>query len=233
MSKAPEISIVIPCCNEEENIKIAVEQLSQLKSQLGDIELVFVDDGSRDRTYDLLSEISKTSDLVRIHRHPTNLGLGAAIRSGLEASRGEIIVTTDCDGTYGFQDIPKIIEKLKSGFDVITASPYHPQGKVENVHGYRLLLSKACSLVYRMILRTGIYTFTSLFRAYRRVVVENIKIESNGFLGGTELLVKAIRAGYRVGELPATLRTRERGVSKAKLFATTKAHIRFQLSLLK
>jgi len=122
---------------------------------------------------------------------------------------------------------------LVSNADIVTASPYHPNGHVEGVPRYRLLFSFGASLLYRLLVSWKIHTWTALYRAYRRPVIENISFESNDFLAGTELLVKALRAGYRVSEFPTTLQVRTFGQSSIKIARVTKMHLKFQARLLK
>ena len=102
---------------------------------------------------------------------------------------------------------------------------------VENVPTYRVVLSKAASLMYRVILHWDIHTYTCMFRAYRRRVIETVGFESDGFLGVTELLANAVDAGYGVGELPCTLRARRYGQSKARVLQIIRSHLRFQWQL--
>ena len=165
---------------------------------------------------------------IRFERHPANQGLGAAIRTGFKAARGELIVTTDSDGTYHFSEIPALLSHLSSEVDIVTGSPYHPQGGVAGVPPYRLILSRGSSAIYRILVSWHVHTYTCLFRAYRREVIDRISFASDGFLAGTELLVKAMLAGYRVAEHPAVLHRRTFGESKAKLVRTILAHLQFQ-----
>jgi dolichol-phosphate mannosyltransferase len=87
--------------------------------------------------------------------------------------------------------------------------------------------------LYRLLVSWKIHTWTALYRAYRRPVIENVTFESNDFLAGTELLVKALRAGYKVSEFPTTLHVRTFGQSSIKIARVTKLHLKFQLRLLK
>jgi dolichol-phosphate mannosyltransferase len=116
--------------------------------------------------------------------------------------------------------------------DIVTASPYHPKGAVEGVPQYRLLFSFGASMLYRVLVSRHVHTWTSLLRAYRRPVIENVSFESDGFLAGTELLVNALQAGYTVAEFPTTLHVRTFGQSSIKIARVTKAHLKFQARLL-
>jgi dolichol-phosphate mannosyltransferase len=232
-----EISIVIPAYNEAEGVTQTAASLRSVLNYLRkthNVEVVFVNDGSRDETERLLKETFADDSKVRVVSHEVNKGLGAAIRTGFAHATGDIIVTTDFDGTYAFNTIPQLLGRIIiDNVDIVTASPYHPNGQVEGVPRYRLLFSFGASLLYRLLVKWDIHTWTALFRAYRRRVVENVTFESNDFLAGTELLVKALKAGYKVSEFPTTLRVRTFGQSSIKIARVTKAHLKFQARILR
>jgi dolichol-phosphate mannosyltransferase len=155
-----------------------------------------------------------------------------ALRTGFARARGDIVVTTDSDGTYPFTTIPDMLALLEPGIDIVTASPYHPAGGVDGVPAYRLLFSKGASFLYRVLLDPHLHTYTAMYRAYRGEVIERISTNSDGFLMVTELMVGALLAGYKVAEFPATLRVRRYGQSKARVWQITRSHLRFQARVL-
>ncbi|MDL1909419.1 glycosyltransferase family 2 protein [Chloroflexi bacterium CFX6] len=240
-----KLSVVVPCFNEEDNIgKLKNEFFPVVEGLLGSsvdggkiesVEVVFVDDGSRDGTYVALKEAFGAYDhpsiTVGFEKHEVNRGLGAAMRTGFKAVTGDIIVTTDSDGTYHFSTIPSLLGHLKGRVAIVTASPYHPKGEVVGVPGYRIFLSRGSSLLYRILLSWRVHTYTALYRAYRREVIDRISFAADDFLGGTELMVKAMLKGYQVDEFPAALHRRMFGVSKAKLMRTIISHLNFQARL--
>jgi dolichol-phosphate mannosyltransferase len=234
-----DVSIVIPCHNEALGLQNLEEQLGPVLDTLratANVELVLVDDGSSDETWERMQALAENSRLnagpVVLKRHVFNRGLGAAMRTGFAAASGRVIVTTDSDATYRFGEIPLLLERLSPGIDVVTASPYHPAGGVDGVPAYRLVLSRGSSAIYRLLVGGHLHTYTALFRAYRCDVIRSVSFSADGFLAVAELLVNAIRAGYRVAEHPTTLHSRVAGVSKAKLARTVAAHLRFQFSVL-
>ncbi len=234
-----DLTIVIPFYNEADNITKLKEELTPVVQELAlarSVELVFVDDGSTDGSLQALQPAFEDGGLAGVvkkyERHAQNRGLGAALKTGFAAAVGREIVTTDSDGTYKFSNIPKLLAQLESGADIVTASPYHPEGGVAGVPAYRLVLSQGSSMIYRVLVDWKIHTYTCLFRAYRRQVIDTISFESDGFLAGTELMVKGMLAGYRVSEFPAVLYRRAYGVSKARLIQTIRAHLGFQWKVL-
>lgn len=242
-----KLSVVVPCYNEEDNIdKLKSEFFPVIEKLIGSclpdgellesVEVIFVDDGSKDATYSSLkatfSLLNHPAIAVKFEKHALNRGLGAALRTGFKSSSGDIIVTTDSDGTYRFSTIPAMLEHLKENVAIVTASPYHPEGEVVGVPGYRIFLSRGSSMLYRILINRNVHTYTALFRAYRREVVNQIPFAANDFLGATELMVKAMLKGYRVEEFPAALHRRMFGVSKAKLIKTIASHLNFQTRIL-
>lgn len=243
-----KLSVVIPCCNELENIPKLKNELFPVVIRLLEpgsiagmesiefIEMIFVDDGSQDGTSQGLRQAFGGMFLPGLECkflfHEKNFGLGAALRTGFINASGDIILTLDCDGTYQFSQIPALLKCLKPGVDIVTASPYHPLGGVEGVPAYRLLFSKGSSFLYRILVNWHIHTYTCLFRAYRARVINKVRFSSNDFLGGTELLVKAILGGYSVVEYPAVLRKRIYGVSKARIARTVRSHLKFMIGLI-
>lgn len=230
-----DLSVIVPCYNEVEGIPKIQGELFPVLADLAKsytLEVIFVDDGSRDGTWDALHQAFTNGNeqpvAIVFERHKVNRGLGAAIRTGFAAARGNIVITTDSDGTYKFSTIPDLLTRLTPDIDIVTASPYHPQGGVAGVPAYRLVLSRGSSTIYRLLVNWRVHTYTALFRAYRRAVVDNVPFESDGYLAGTELLVNGMLKGYRVTEYPAVLHSRILGVSKAKLARTIWAHLRFQ-----
>ena len=239
------LSVVIPCYNERDNVDRLKNEFfpvleGLLGSQLADgkvnsVEVVFVDDGSKDGTYEALKgafgSCENPAIVVKLEKHAVNRGLGAALRTGFSAARGEVIITTDSDGTYRFSTIPCLLERLIDKVAIVTASPYHPDGKVVGVPGYRVFLSRGSSLLYRILLNWHTHTYTAVYRVYRREVISQVPFAADDFLGGTELMVKAMLKGYQVEEFPAVLHRRAFGVSKAKLLKTIVSHLKFQARL--
>lgn len=237
METTVKISLVIPAYNESEGVHQTAAALRNLLVYLRktqDVEVVFVNDGSKDDTAKLLTEEFKDDPKIRVISHEVNKGLGAAIRTGFQHATGDIIITTDFDGTYPLNTVPQMLARMVvDNVDIVTASPYHPNGHVEGVPRYRLVFSFGASLLYRLLVSWRIHTWTALYRAYRRKVVETVTFESNDFLAGTELLVNALQAGYRVTEFPTTLHVRTFGQSSIKIARVTKLHLKYQFRLLK
>lgn len=223
------VSLVTPLYNEADGIPMLSQTLQKLAAKLEpkyELELVMVDDGSKDGTTEVAKQNFGWSSRVIHAKHDRNRGLGAAVRTGMSKATGDVICTIDSDCTFDPLHIPEMLEVMeREKVDIVTASPYHPEGGVENVLPWRLLLSKGASVVYRRVAACKLYSYTSLLRAYRREVIENVPFDSDGFSATTELLLKAANQGYKVAEVPAILKTRLIGVSKMKVAGTIKMHL--------
>ncbi len=229
-----KLSLIIPCYNEEEGINNLDENLKPVIKELEgkyELELIFVDDGSKDQTNKLLWDHFGSLDYVKIIKHPINKNLGAALRTGFYHSTGDIVVTLDSDCTYSPSEIHSLIKGLGDS-DIVTASPYHPLGKVDGVPGYRLLLSKSICIIYRLLTGSKINTFTSIFRAHKKEVIENVDFKSDNFLATAEMLINSLKKGYKVNEYPTTLHVRQYGSSSMKLLKVIKSHAKFASNLL-
>jgi dolichol-phosphate mannosyltransferase len=234
--KMEKLSIIVPCYNEEKGIGHLHNQLVPVLNTLQEawnLELIFVDDGSVDNTHQLLHEKFSSLEYVKIIKHEVNMNLGGAMRTGFSHATGDVIVTMDSDCTYHPQQIPELLSHLDEDTDIVAASPYHPMGKVENVPSYRLLLSKGICQIYRTLTGSDIHTFTALFRAQKRHIIDNVPFESNNFLATAETLIYAMNKGYKVKEYPTTLSVRQYGVSKMRLFGVIKSHLSFVFKLTK
>ena len=224
------LSIIIPCFNEEPCLANLFDKLAPILSEMGksyDVEVIFIDDGSTDRTLRILEAEVKKDPRLHVVKHDRNKGIGAAVRTGFSSARGDILVAADSDCTYPLKEIPRMLRFLDDGFDIVTASPYHPDGSVMGVPAYRLFLSKGVTMLYNLVLRTHIYTYTSMFRAYRRKVIEEVTFKSDSFIAMVEILARAVSKGFTVKEMPTTLYSRIYGVSKMKTLKVIWGHMKF------
>jgi dolichol-phosphate mannosyltransferase len=232
----PSVCILIPMCNEEESLPLLRARLQTLHWSLRNryrLHYLFVDDGSSDDTSRLLATAVPAGASYEVHTHATNRGIGAAFRTGFEHVAADIVCTIDADCSYGPEHLSKMIQEVESErTDVIVASPYHPQGGVEGVQRWRLLLSTLCSRLYRALSPLKLYTYTSIFRVYKGSFVRRAQFRSDDFVAAVELLLCAAYLGCRISEMPLTLRRRSAGVSKMRIARTIRGHAALLLDCL-
>ena len=234
-SQRKPVTLVIPCFNEQKVLPYLANTLRKVASDFDasyELSYVFVDDGSSDATWQTLHTQFASFERCEFLRHEVNRGVAAAILTGIRAARTEIVCSIDCDCTYDPHQLRDLIPKLDEGVAVVTASPYHPSGRVLNVPGWRLFLSRGLSFMYRRLFNQKLYTYTSCFRAFRRSEVAHLELRESGFLGVAEMLVQLDREGRRIVEQPAVLEVRLLGQSKMKLARTIRGHLRLLARML-
>jgi dolichol-phosphate mannosyltransferase len=230
------IRFVIPAYNERDNIPNLMADLAPRARELG-ARVIFVDDGSKDGTADVIEEHADGLHLA-IVRHKVNRGLGTAINSGLRAALGEsqdddAIVTLEADNTSDLDDLPAMLKKFEEGYDVVLASVYAPGGRIVGVAPWRLAASRSVSNAFRYVggLR-DVHTLSSLYRVYRAGTLRRaaetygyLLVREPGFAANVELLLKLYNAGATVAEVPTVNDwSRRLGVSKMNLRPTVMAY---------
>ena len=220
-----KLTVVFPLYNEEALLPGLPDVMERIRAALTGHELSFlaVDDGSVDGTAAGLERI----DGLRVVAHGRNRGVGAAQETGLLQAQGEAAVVYDPDEAYRPEDLAPLVRALEDpGADLVTLSPYHPEGGVEGVGPLRLWLSKTASALYRRRLRSRLHTFTCAVRAYRLDAVRPLLPLPADFTAAAFLIAVALRAGLRVIEVPARLHARRAGGSKMRVLRTIRAHLR-------
>ncbi|HMS40870.1 MAG TPA: glycosyltransferase [Pyrinomonadaceae bacterium] len=223
------ITIIIPCYNEEAALPYLSNTLRSLESELSENyspEFIFVDDKSKDATFDKLNELFGKKKNVKIIQHDTNQGVAAGIMTGIKAAETDIVCSMDCDCTYDPHELVNMLPLLTEKVDLVTASPYHRDGGVRNVPEWRLFLSKGASWLYRRTLKAKLATYTSCFRIYRRSSFVDMPLQEKGFLGVAEMLGRLDLKGGKIIEFPAVLEVRLFGFSKMKTARTIFGHLK-------
>ena len=234
---------VIPAFNERENIGSLLEDLRP-RANAAAARVIVVDDGSADGTAEEV-ERHATGLSLRLVRHRTNQGLGAALRSGLaaaleDADEGSVIVSIEGDNTSDLDDLPAMLEQLEAGADVVMASFLAPGGRLLGVVRWRAWASRCVSALFRLV--AGLREFhqvTPLYRAYRVGAIRRAAalygedlITEQGFAVNVELLVKLRSCGASVVEVPTKLDwRRRRGHSKLPLTSTVFRYLRLLVAL--
>jgi dolichol-phosphate mannosyltransferase len=231
-----KIIAVLPAYNEEANIGKLLTRISNSMNEAGlSFEVIVVDDGSKDRTREILDKYAERLPL-RICSHPVNMGLGAAIRDGLQtavdcAREDDIIITMDADETHSPGLILRMGRMIQEGFDVVIASRYQPGARVLGVPLHRRMVSYFASSLFRILFPTpGVRDFTCGYRAYRagalKKAVEHFGpafVDQTGFQCMVDIILKLRTMDLIFGEVPMLLRyDLKGGDSKMRVFRTAK-----------
>ena len=226
--KKQEVSVVIPVYNEAASLPYLKRALDELinQSDIYALKFIFVDDGSKDNTYQVLCDSFNSRNDCTIIRHQSNKGIAEALRTGIVSANTDIVCSMDADCSYDPLELLNMIPMLEEGVDMVTASPYHNVGSVRNVPKWRLFLSKSLSKLYHVTLHNKLATYTSCFRVYRRDSVSKIPPGYSGFLGVLELLAKLDINGGKVVEYPTVLQCRIFGHSKMQVARNIVGHLK-------
>lgn len=203
---ASSLSIVVPAFDEEERLGATLEAaLRYLYASVADFEILVVDDGSRDRTADIATEIGRRHPGVRLVRLPENRGKGAAVRAGVLAARGSRILFMDADGATPMSEIGKLSRSLDAGADVAIGSRElgRRDGRVD-ARLHRRLIGRTFHRVVEWISIEGFLDTQCGFKLFRGPVAKDLFSSSRvqGFGFDVEVLVLAELRGYRVDEVP-------------------------------
>jgi len=236
------ISIVCPFFNEESIIELAtLRMLGNLRQQLGPSgwELILVDDGSKDSSLEILLRILKMQPgAVRLITLARNQGRGRALKTGIDAARGDVIVTTEVDCSWGDDIVPRLVNVLEEQpeIDFVVASPHLPGGGLANVPLNRVLLTTVGNLIIRGLFASGVTMNTGMTRAYRRGVIQPLVAHENGKEFHLEVLLKLLTLGFKAGEIPATITWQDKKLarhveskrkSSTNIQKTINSHLRF------
>jgi dolichol-phosphate mannosyltransferase len=207
-------TVCLPTYNERENVERMVRALGE-----HGVSVLVIDDNSPDGTGELADRLAQELDYVSVLHRERKEGLGPAYLAGFRhalAAGAELILEMDCDFSHDPADVPRLIEATENE-DLVIGSRYVDGGSIRNWGLLRRLVSAGGSFYARAILGVDVRDLTGGFKCYRRSVLETIDLDaisSRGYAFQIETTYRAIRAGFRVDEIPITFVDREQGGSK-------------------
>jgi len=203
----PQVSIVVPFFNEQENIGELYGSLKRVLDGLKvSYELIFIDDGSQDQTYPTLVGLFDRDENVRIIKLRKNFGQTAALQAGFDYARGEIIISMDGDLQHDPEDIPAMLEKMKEGYDIVSG---WRKRRVDNFF-LRKLPSLLANRMMRKLSGVQIHDFGTTFKAYKKDVIKSVRL-----YGELHRFIPALisREGVKITEIPIKNIVRKKGKS--------------------
>lgn len=224
MNNEIEVSVVLPCLNEEDAIKTCIGKIKKVfEKEAIKGEIIVSDNGSNDRSMEIAT--AEGANVVVEMRK----GYGAAYLRGLKEARGKYIIIADSDNTYDFYDIPAFLKKLKEGFDFVLGSRFKgriKKGAMSWSHRYvgNPILSGMC----RLFFRTKLSDIHSGMRAFTKEAYRKMRLKSLGMEFATEMVVAALQNNIKLCEIPIDYHPRE-GKSKLEPFPDAWRHFRFML----
>lgn len=209
MEKLKEVSAFFPAYNEEKNIENMVRQAEKVLGEVAEkYEIIVIDDGSKDRTAEIVNQISTGNERVRLVSHKKNMGYGMALRTGFKSCKYEWMVFTDSDGQFDFSEFPNFIEEQrKTGADLVVG--YYRKRAVPFKRKFNTFIWQ---LIIRALLGLKIRDIDCGFKFIRkRVIDEMTLISERGAFISTEFLSKAVQHKYKIVEIPVNHYPRKAG----------------------
>ena len=235
------IWILLPAYNEEDSLPILLPKIAEaLTAKALSFRIVVVNDGSSDRTAQMLAEYAQSMPLDVVS-HRINRGLGETERDGFEhiamqCDPSDIIIRMDCDDTHEPDYVPALLAKIEEGYDVVNTSRFQTGGGQIGVSRYRAFVSRAANLFMKFVFRIpGLRDCSCGYRAYRASVIQDaisvfgnnfVQLRGLGFTSTLEMIVKLHLMGCRFAEVPFVLRyDQKRSTSKMISSVTTMGYL--------
>jgi glycosyltransferase involved in cell wall biosynthesis len=210
-----EVSVVVPLFNEQDNVRSLYEQITATLAGRHNYEIVFIDDGSTDGSFERLRQLFDADRKVRVIRFRKNFGQTAALSAGFAYAKGDIVVAVDADLQNDPADIPKLIAKLDEGFDVVSGWRKDRHDKTIT----RVIPSKIANWIIAKITGVNLHDSGCTLKAYRREVLAETKL-----YGEMHRFIPALASwsGAKIGEVVVNHRPRTAGVAKYGFSRTLK-----------
>ena len=192
----PGISIFFPAFNEEKNIQTTVSAaLSVVSSIFDDFEIIIVDDGSSDRTAEIIDSLARSDARIKAVHHSINMGYGAAVRTGFANASKELVFYTDGDGQFDISEIKLLLPLLNEadlviGYRIKRSDPFH-----------RWLFAKLWGTFIAILFNIWVRDTDCAFKLIKRKVIQSLDLKSNGAFISAELLIKAKKKGFKIKQV--------------------------------
>lgn len=224
----PRLSVAAPCFNEEESIDSVVATWDAwLARQPFPTEIVLCNDGSTDGSAAVLRDLCARFERLRVVSFERNGGYGRALSAAIDATRGEYVVTIDSDGQFDLSDATSLLAELeRGGFDCVTG---YRMGKKDSL--FRVAADRGLNLLVRLLFPVSLRDTNCAIKLAKGDVLRGLRIEARGFPTPTEICVRLVAKGFRVGELGVRHLERQGGASKLHPFRTAWGMLRFLLYL--
>ena len=198
----PLLTVVVPCYNEETTLETCVSRVLELEERGIDLDIIIVDDASTDRSGLVAEALARRHPQVRVLRHETNRGKGAALRTGFREARGRFVAVQDADLEYNPLELADLLEPLLSGqADVVYGSRFLGGRPHRVLYFWHSMGNAFLTLVSNMFTDLNLTDMETCYKVFRREVIQSIEIEEDRFGFEPEITAKVAHAGWRVYEM--------------------------------
>jgi dolichol-phosphate mannosyltransferase len=200
--KRVKLSIVIPCYNEEKTLEECVHSVLGIADDLLEIELIVVDDCSKDKSLEVARGLAKRIPQLVVLRHERNMGKGAALRTGIAGATGDFVAIQDADREYDPMDLKRLLVPLRQGVaDVVLGSRFLSAGCHRVLYFWHSLGNRFLTFLSNMLTDLNLTDMETCYKVFRREVIQSIEIEENRFGFEPEVVAKIARMRLRVYEM--------------------------------
>lgn len=201
-----KLSVIIPCYNEVKTVRTVVERVLAVNEA---DEVVIVDDGSTDGTRDILPELEKEMGIVRVVYHQHNQGKGAAVRTGIEAATGDIILIQDADQEYDPRDYPTLLRPLREGITEVVYGSRFLGGPRKAMFFWNMVANRTLTLLTNVLYNSILSDMETCYKVFKADLIKGIRLRSTGFEIEPEVTAKILKRGHRIYEVPISYNGRE------------------------
>jgi glycosyltransferase involved in cell wall biosynthesis len=202
----PKVSVIVPVCNEANHLNDCITKLERALQKLSvDFEIIISEDGSVDGTDKIAADWARKDSAVKHLHSNARLGRGRAVQRGFEVCEGSIVVYTDVDLSTDLRYLGDLVKAIDSGADIVTGSRLS-KGSIVTRSFSRELMSRFYNGMVRVVFKSPVHDYQCGFKAFRKETVSALLNEVNEkhWFWDTELLIRAVRKGYSVAEIPVT-----------------------------
>jgi len=216
-----KVSVIIPAHNEEKLIEKTIKRIYDIMTKSGyNYEILVIDDNSNDKTGLIIERLSKINKkIIPIHkktRTKGSSGLGSALRFGFKYCSGDIIIPFMGDLSDNPKDVPKLVNKILDGYDVVCGSRFIEGSTIAGYPNLKLLCNRIYNRLFAFLFHMKIKDISNAFKAYRKNVLKIAKPKSRGFEITSEIVLKSHIYGFKITEVPVGWRKREKEGGESK-----------------
>lgn len=202
MRKKSQLTVVIPCYNEEQTLEVCINRVLEIADETLSLEIIIVDDGSQDNSATIAKRLGEEHPEVLLCQHSSNQGKGAALRTGFQQASGDFVAVQDADLEYSPHDLKRLLEPLITGHaDVVLGSRFLSSGAHRVLYFWHSLANRFLTLLSNMFTDLNLTDMETCYKVFKREVIQKVEIEENRFGVEPEIVAKIAHQRLRIYEM--------------------------------